>query len=54
MDWTADHVSYVVVAYAVVACVLAGVVARTLWKATSLKAALRDMNLADTGQKDGQ
>jgi heme exporter protein CcmD len=52
MDWTADHVGYVVAAYAIVALVLAGVLVRTLMKAKSLKAALREMNLPDTGQKD--
>lgn len=52
MDWTADHVSYVVAAYAIVAFVLAVVLVHTLMKAKSLKAALRKMNLADTGQKD--
>jgi heme exporter protein CcmD len=52
MDWTADHVGYVVAAYAIVVLVLAGVLVRTLLKAKSLKAALREMNLPDTGQKD--
>jgi heme exporter protein CcmD len=52
MDWNADHVGYVVAAYAIVALVLAGVLVRTLMKAKSLKAALREMNLPDTGQKD--
>jgi heme exporter protein CcmD len=52
MDWSADHVGYVMAAYAIVALVLAGVLLRTLLKAKSLKAALRDLNLADTGEKD--
>ncbi len=52
MDWSAEHVGYVVAAYAIVALVLAGVLLRTLLKAKSLKAALRDLNLTDTGQKD--
>jgi heme exporter protein CcmD len=52
MDWAADHVSYVVAAYAIVALVLAAVLVRTLLKAKSLKAALRELNLPDTGQKE--
>jgi heme exporter protein CcmD len=52
MDWAADHVSYVVAAYAIVALVLATVLVRTLLKAKSLKAALRELNLPDTGQKE--
>jgi heme exporter protein CcmD len=52
MDWNADHVGYVVAAYAVVAVVLAAVLVRTVMKAKSLKAALREMNLPDTGQRD--
>jgi heme exporter protein CcmD len=52
MDWHADHAGYVVAAYAIVAVVLVGVLGRTLLKAKSLKAALREMNLPDAGQKD--
>lgn len=52
MDWSADHVGYVVAAYVFVAIVLVGIVLRTFMKAKSLKSALQDMNLPDTGQRD--
>lgn len=52
IDFSADHVSYVLAAYAIVALVLAGVLVRTVLKAKSLKAALHEMNVADTGQRD--
>jgi heme exporter protein CcmD len=52
MDWNANHAGFVLAAYAIVAFVLAAVVLRTLWRAKMLKAALREMKLPDTGQRD--
>ena len=52
LDWNADHVSFVIAAYAIVFVVLAVVVGATLMRASALKKTLRNMKLADTGQKD--
>ena len=52
IDWTADHISFVIVAYAIVFAVLALVVARTLMRASSLRKTLKAMNLPDTGERD--
>jgi heme exporter protein CcmD len=52
MNWQADHAGFVLAAYAVVAVVLAAVVLRTLIRAKALKAALKNMNLSDAGQKE--
>jgi heme exporter protein CcmD len=52
IDWAADHISFVIAAYAIVAAVLGVTVAWILWRASALKKTLADMNLPDTGQKD--
>jgi heme exporter protein CcmD len=52
MDWNSQHVGYVMAAYTSVAVVLGAVVLHTLWRAKSLKAQLRKLNLNDTGQKE--
>lgn len=52
IDWNADHISFVIVAYAIVFLVLAAVVGSTLMCASALKKTLRNMKLADAGQKD--
>jgi heme exporter protein D len=53
IDWNADHVDFVLVAYAIVFIVLAAIVVATLKRAATLKKTLADMKLPDTGQKDG-
>lgn len=52
IDWNADHISFVIVAYAIVFIVLAFIVAATLLRGASLRKTLTDMKLPDTGQKD--
>lgn len=52
INWTADHVSFVIVAYAIVGLVLLAVVATTLQRASTLKKTLAEMKLSDTGQQD--
>ncbi len=52
INWSADHISFVIVAYAIVALVLLVSVATTLRRASTLKQALADMKLTDPGQKD--
>jgi heme exporter protein CcmD len=52
IDWNADHIDFVIVAYAIVFAVLAVVVVATLLRASALKKTLADMKLPDSGQKD--
>jgi phosphatidylglycerophosphatase A len=52
MDWTADHVGFVVAAYLVVALLLLGVLLRGLWRARILKRTLASMKLADPGETE--
>jgi heme exporter protein CcmD len=53
IDWNADHIGFVIAAYAIVAVVLLVVVATTLRGASRLKKTLAAMKLSDSGQKDG-
>ena len=50
VNWSADHISFVIVAYAIVVLVLGTVVAATLLRASALKKTLRDLNMPDSGQ----
>jgi heme exporter protein CcmD len=52
IDWNADHIDFVIVAYAIVFAVLAVVVVTTLMRAATLKKTLAAMKLPDTGHKD--
>jgi heme exporter protein CcmD len=52
IDWTADHIAFVITAYAIVFAVLAAVLVATLMRASSLRKTLKAMNLPDTGEKD--
>jgi hypothetical protein len=52
IDWSANHISFVIVAYAIVGLVLLAVVAATLLRASRLKKVLGQMKLADPGQQD--
>jgi heme exporter protein CcmD len=52
IDWSADHISFVIVAYAIVALVLLVSVITTLRRATTLKQTLAEMKLSDPGQQD--
>jgi heme exporter protein D len=53
INWTADHVEYVLAAYGVAGFVLAALVVRTLRQSAVLKKTLSEMKLTDPGQKDG-
>lgn len=52
IDWNADHVSFVLVAYGIVTLLLAAIVVATLRRAVTLKKILAGMNLSDPGQRD--
>jgi ABC-type thiamin/hydroxymethylpyrimidine transport system permease subunit len=52
IDWTADHVGFVLVAYAIVAALLAAIVVATLRRAGTLKKSLAAMKLSDPGQSE--
>jgi heme exporter protein CcmD len=52
MDWSAEHIGFVVAAYAITGVVLGGVLVATLKRAKLLKAQLVVLKLSDPGQKD--
>ncbi len=52
IDWNADHIGFVITAYAIAAAVLAIVIIQPLLRARNLKRQLQAMNLADTGRDD--
>lgn len=52
INWNADHIDFVIVAYVIVFIVLAAIVIATLMRASTLKKTLGDMKIPDTGQKD--
>ena len=49
-DWTANHISFVIAAYAIVATVLALVVGAILLRAATLRKTLAEMKLSDPGK----
>jgi heme exporter protein CcmD len=52
IDWSADHINFVIAAYAITAAVLILAVVAVVQRSRTLKAQLLQMNLTDTGQKD--
>jgi hypothetical protein len=52
IDWSADHISFVIVAYVIVALVLFAIVAATWLRASALKKVLAEMKLSDPGQRE--
>jgi heme exporter protein CcmD len=50
IDWNAEHINFVIAAYAIAALVLAIVIIQPLLQARALKRQLQAMNLADTGR----
>ncbi len=52
MDWSADHVGFVIAAYAISGAVLLGLLLNTLFKARRLKQQLKDLKLSEPGAGD--
>jgi heme exporter protein CcmD len=54
MDWSADHVDFVIAAYAIVAVVLVGLLLQILFNAKRLKQQLKHLKLGEPGTGDTQ
>jgi hypothetical protein len=52
IDWTAEHVGFVLGAYTCVAVVLGGIAIRTLLHSRALKQDLAALKIADVGKKE--